>query len=376
MKILMVETGGWGGITHYTYNLLEGLARARKQSSLSLLTNYAYELRDKPRHFALLETHIRDSHYLKGVSLIAKAVSREKPDLVHIQSVISARKDWVFFVLARVFGIRLVYTAHNILPHEESERNAFGLKFSFAMIYRFSNAIIVHSNFAREELIRTFRVDPGKIRVIDHGNYLFADTGSFDKRRSRESLGIDPDAKVMLHFGAIREYKGIDELLYAFAAVVKGLPEAVLMIVGPALEKKTPERCRMLIKKLGLEAKVVLKEGYVPLDEVPLYFSCCDAAVFPYRRIYSSGALHLAYAFSKPVIAFATGALKESIEDGNNGLLVEPNDIGGLSMAMSRLLREDELRGRMGKASFELAVTRFSWDRIGEETMKFYSELS
>lgn len=369
MKILMIEIGGWGGICHYTYNLCQALSAVPGVEPV-LLTDADYELDGLPRSFRIIKAPLRGRPYFPAVAAVRAAIKAENPGVIHVQTLISARKDWLFFLLGNISGRTIVFTAHNVLPHEEFEQRAFLMKESFGCIYRNCTAVIVHSGYSQQRLCAMSGIAPDKVRVIPHGNYLFARRCA-DRAESRRVLGIAQDRMVALCFGAIRKYKGIDTLIGAFAQVRRALPEALLLVAGMPMHVDI-ERYRRQAAEQG--EGVVICPGYFSFEEIGRFFSASDAVVFPYRHIDMSGSLQLAYAYAKPVVAFNTGGIGEVIRDGVNGLLVPEGDTAALARAVARALRPEEAAA-MGAASLAMAENEFSWEAIAAKTRHVYEEV-
>jgi glycosyltransferase involved in cell wall biosynthesis len=258
-----------------------------------------------------------------------------------------------------------------VLPHEIYEQRAFGIKASLRVIYRCPKKIIVHSQYSKDRLISLFKVLPEKIEVIYHGNYLFVRTKELSPEHAKEILGIPQNKKVILQFGTIRQYKGLDTLIHAFKRIRERTGNVFLLTVGKPFNTDITY-FKNLINELNLTDDVILKDQYVPLEEIPSYFFASDLVVFPYKEIDMSGSLQLAYAFSKPVIAAKVGGLAEVVEDGKNGVFVEPDNIDALEKAMEKILFQDELMKKMGDFSFDLARKKFSWEKIANDTINLY----
>jgi D-inositol-3-phosphate glycosyltransferase len=373
IKVLMIDIGGWGGITHYTYNLMQALA-AHSEIECVLLTDQAYEMDGLPRDFKVIKRAFHGQPYMTFFVSVCKAVFACKPGIIHVQTMLTARKDWVLFLLARLAGARIIFTAHNVMPHEDAENQAFFMKTAFRFIYSSSRRIIAHSNFTRDAIMRIFGVAGGKISVIPHGNYAFFRTLEIPRDEARRQLNISPDKKVVLHFGALRHYKGIESLLQAMKLLCKRHSDVLLLLAGRPMN--VPQGYfRQAIAQQGLDASVMFIEKYIPAQEIPAIFFASDLVVLPYTHIDTSGSIQLAYGFSKPVVATRTGSMPEVVEHGVNGLLVEPGDPQALADAIEQILFEAAALDRMGAASFVLAKEKFSWQSIAKKTCQVYREV-
>lgn len=139
---------------------------------------------------------------------------------------------------------------------------------------------------------------------------------------AKKNLGFNPGDKVLLFFGYIRKYKGLDILIEAFAELTKEMEEAKLLIVGEFYDK--PEAYLDLIKQLNITDKVKVVNDFVPNEEVGKYYSACDLNILPYRSATQSGILNVSYGFYKPVLVTDVGGLAESVLDKKTGLIVAP----------------------------------------------------
>ena len=176
-------------------------------------------------------------------------------------------------------------------------------------------------------------------------------------------IGIDPAQKYTLFFGLIRDYKGLDLLLRAWA---KWMPDGrKLLIAGEFYASR--EKYISLIEELGLQDRVVLHDRFIADEDVKYYFSAADALVLPYRTATQSGVTQIAYNFSLPMIVTRVGGLPEIVPDGRVGLVCEA-DAESIKEALERLYEGDTLQ-RL-KANFAEERKRFSWaamcDRLEE----------
>ncbi|MCX7927439.1 MAG: glycosyltransferase family 4 protein [Candidatus Omnitrophica bacterium] len=371
-KILMIDVGGWGGITHYTYNLMQALAEC-KEIEVALLTNKDYELDHLPKKFSIFKVPLLGQSYLRTIHNIFSVIFCYKPQIIHIQTMVSARKDWFWFMLAKLIGKKIILTCHNVLPHEDIEKNAFFMKTAFRIIYSSAEKIIAHSQYSRNRLNNFFQIDLAKIVIIPHGNYLFFRKQELSPKEARKKLSIAEDKKVIINFGALRYYKGVDDLLCALDLLRKKRDNVLLILAGKPMH--VPENYfEKLIEQKQLTDYVLFKKGYISFEDIAVLFFASDLAVFPYQEIDTSGSLQLAYAFAKPVVATKTGSMPEVIEDGVNGILVEPGNVQALAEAMEKILFNSDITS-MSEACFHLAKERFSWDLIAQKTEQLYKEI-
>jgi len=289
--------------------------------------------------------------YLRGSGPVSNAVYAEK----------------ILFDLSllKKKGVRLIYTEHNGLSHD-TDRVAIEWRLRkrlFALVHH----VIVHSHAAKTLVCETFGVDEQKITVIPHGHYRSYYGPAPTRDESRKRLGIDTEGRVYLHFGMLRPYKGIENLLDAWKGHYVLNAQDRLFIAGRPIDDAYGAK---LAQKAGQTPGVNLRIGYVSDDDVPVYFGASDVVILPFRRILTSGSLILAMSFDKPVIAPRTGGLAEVME-GAEDLMYDPDDPAALANALrvSTTLDLDELSGRV-----RIACNRLDWEGISKLTSEIYGK--
>ncbi|NWF88235.1 MAG: glycosyltransferase family 4 protein [Ignavibacteriaceae bacterium] len=140
---------------------------------------------------------------------------------------------------------------------------------------------------------------------------------------SKKDLGFTEKDNVLLFFGYVRKYKGLDLLIEAFPAIKSFLPNAKLLIVGEFYD--SPNVYIDQIKKLGIDKDTVVVNKFVPNEDVGKYYNASDLVVLPYRSATQSGILNVAYGFSKPVLVTNVGGLSEFVENNKTGIIIKPN---------------------------------------------------
>ncbi len=281
----------------------------------------------------------------------ARAVVEFDPSLVVVQwwhpFFAPAYRALVRYVKRRS-GAPVVFLCHNVLPHEGSRATTALARWGLAA----ADAYMVQSNQDRETLTRFF---PDAIVVVNpHPTYTQFATGSMDGSAARARLGVD--GRVLLFFGLVRAYKGLDVLLQAIARVGETL-DATLLIVGEFYEDR--RRYDALIAQLGIGKRVRIVDRYVPDDEVGVYFCAADLVVLPYKSATQSGIAQTAFAFERPVVVTAVGGLPDVVRDGVTGYVVPPADPAALASAVTNFFAGDDAT-RMASA-IRAEAPRFSW---------------
>jgi len=363
----MIETGGWGGIAHYAWNLCQALAEAGAE--VTLLTNTRFELAARPRAFRADPCFDEASGYLRTAGAFLRRLSALGPAVVHVQSLISTRFDALLWPLVRRRA-PLVMTAHNVRSHERVPWESWTLW----RCLRGADAVIVHT--AESAQVVASRVGAKiPVRVIHHGDYaFFADDGGGDRQQARWLLDLPADARILLAFGAIRPYKGILELIAALPRIRARHPGAYLVIVGPLLVG-TQEEYQDAISKAGVEGAVAFRPEYVPHGRVATYFTAADVAVYNYRDVTDSGSLRIACSLGTPVVATAVGGFREFLTDGVTGRLAPPEVPDRLLEVINDVLADPAGAARMAAAARALAAAAWSWADSARRTLSLYGTL-
>lgn len=410
LRVTLYEPAGRGGVCHYTYQLAENLARAG--ADVTLMTTEDYELAHLDRRFRadylftaswptrvcrfvgrLRRTSHEDSKRARGPALVsgARPFLRKlrirllhlrallgflwrRPDVVHLQWPVDRSLDARFLEWLRRLGIPTVYTAHDVEPHASSEKDRAGLR----RLYESATRIVVHTESNKRELVSIFGVDPSRIAVIPHGSYdLLCGPEPLGKADARRKVGVPRGKKVILFFGLIKRYKGLEYLVEAFGYVRRDMSDAFLLIVGQVFEGD-PDGHRYysrLLDELRDEEDVLCVPRYVPLETVGDYLAAADVVALPYTRTYQSGVLLAAYAAGRPVVVTDTGGLSETVEKGRSGVVVAPGDAKALADGIREVLADPKRTEEMGRHARLLATTVFAWDVIAARTMELYRSL-
>ena len=235
--------------------------------------------------------------------------------------------------LQRHYGIPSVAVVHNALPHE---RHLFDAALSRYFL-RVCAGHVVMSDAVRRE-VEQLAHPASHVEQIDHPVYeRFGD--AVDREHARGALGLPDDAPVLLFFGFIREYKGLHVLLDAMPSIRERLPDVHLVIAGEAYDD--PDRYRSRIERHDLHDAVTWHDGYVPSDEVPIYFGAADLVVQPYVSATQSGVAQIAFHFEVPMVLTDVGGLAEVVPHEEAGLVVPPSDPDALARAAVRYFEDD-----------------------------------
>jgi len=274
----------------------------------------------------------------------------------------------VFFTVvlcSKLRGKKIVCTVHNVLGHESGVLDRVLTK----LIFRLPAHFITHSKSNRDQLQDFFKIEKRKVSVIPHGTYSFYKDGVVAKDRARKKLSLLKNDKIILYFGNIRKYKGIDILIRAFAGVKKRIPRVKLMIIGKNWIDWRP--FQNLIDKYSLNNDVITYLNYVPSSTVKYYFCVCDLVVLPYLEFEGqSGPGNIALSFRKPLVVTNVGGLPELVKDEN--VVVNSGNMEELANVIVNVLKNSGFRKKLESDSKKLAKEH-NWDVIAERTTELYN---
>lgn len=265
--------------------------------------------------------------------------------------------------LARLLGYRVVWTVHNLHPHERMKPERVFHLTNWALA-QLANSVIVHCEFARQALSRHYGRRRGII-VIEHPNYIDAYPNAISRGQARQMLTISDIDRVFLFLGAVRPYKGVEKLARIFGNLEQA--NLKLMVVGKMWDKDLEEQLKRLA---AIDGRIELYPDYVPDKDLQVYFNAADAVVLPYSEVLSSGSALLAMSFSRAVIAPRIGCLKEVITE-NSGILYDESDPDGLSAALKASLEVD--LERLGSGAYSRA-REFTWMQMVDRTLLAYGK--
>lgn len=302
-----------------------------------------------------------------------------RPDIIHVHwtepyiarrgsvSRVKARRTLLELRLAKRAGVGVVWTAHDLFRHDKSEDPA-ELAF-MRSLFRLADKVIVHCEAAAEGLLAALHLPPaerGRVAVIRHGHYRGAYPDTMTRAQARAELGLGVDARVIAFVGWVRSYKGVIELIEAFAGLDE--PDARLLIAGRAVDSDYSER---VTAGADRDERVRLDLGFVPDARLQVYLRAADVVATPFLEIFTSGSVLLAMSFERAVIAPRRGCVVDTLDDGGS-VLYDVDDPQGLEGALRVAMDADlEAMGRHNGARIEL----FDWSRVAEATRDAYREV-
>jgi len=282
-----------------------------------------------------------------------KTIRRTRPDVMHLNNC----HVWYILTL-RWLGRRypIISTMHDVEPHPGQD-DTWRKRKEIDTLARLSHRVFVHGEKLTQHLLTKYPMrTEDNVTVIPHGDYsLF----------TRYQSSAVEERNVVLFFGRIRDYKGLEYFIQAAKLVSLMVPDARFVIVGAGDFRPY---CRLLSEALDFE----VHNRYIPDCQVADFFRRASIVVLPYIQASQSGVIPIAYAFGKPVVTTHVGCLPDVVEDGQTGLLVPPGDAQALADAMLRLLGNDELRETLGRNAHQKMKDELGWSKIAATTLRIY----
>jgi glycosyltransferase involved in cell wall biosynthesis len=318
MRVLVVDPSSRGGIPAYTMLLARSLSAAGADVAIlgsreleptggevRLVRRLPADRWGRPRHAGPAFYLRRARTWIRSALVIRSEIARERPDVVHFQMPVNRRLD---ALLLRRLARReaLVWTAHDVLPFERSERD----RRRFGSIYRAVDRVIVHTPAAAGELRALAGVDPV---VIEHPVPSPTRTPRAEARRR---LGLALEGRLLCALGFIRSYKGYGLLAEVWERLGERAPR--LLVMGELFD----ERERPVLERLARHRQVEIRLGYAGDADLQLAACAADALLLPYASASDSGFVHLARALGVPVLASDAPQLASSVSATRAGAVI------------------------------------------------------
>ncbi len=313
---------------------------------------FAHKLVGTVRLFSYQSPRLRQPlRQLRTLRTVMREIRAFSPDVIHYQGF----HLWFDLALAVWRRYPLVFTVHDFRAHpgdKLTQKTPFWLEM---LARRSADQIIVHSEHVEELLGKEL----GSRRNMHRMPHL--------------QIGSDPvpakfeeDENLILFFGRIWEYKGLEYLIRAEPLISRRVPEARILIAG---QGEDFERYRRMMKN---PERFLVDNEYISEARAQEYFQRAGVVVLPYIEASQSGVIPLAYSAGKPVVATEVGGLPEMVEHGRTGLLVPPRDASQLADAVVRLLLDRKLRRLMGMCGKEKMEAECSPELVAQKTIDVY----
>ena len=346
----------------YDYTIQLSNTLSKKETVMLMLPNKV--LRDELEnieknvklHLFKSPKHIYYPTILFTVFEIIKQIKTFNPDVIHFQ--VSSPVLCLFFPFLR--GYPLVGTFHDVKLHLGEERLSNRILYNRGR--RYMNQIIVHGEKLKEQMIKEYNLPDEKVHAIPIGEHRVIPFKKYEREDLKE------DQNLILFFGRIYKYKGLEYLIKAEPMITNEVPNAKIVIAG------TGDNFKKYEEMMANRDNFNVHNYHISYKEGAELFQRCSVVVLPYIDASQSAVVPIAYAFKKPVVVTDVGAIPEIVDDGVTGFIVPPRNPEALADAIVKLLKDDKLRKEMGENAYKKLKTDLSWNNIAEKTIEVYKE--
>lgn len=252
---------------------------------------------------------------------------------------------------------KVLVICDNVIPHERKPGDRIFTKYFFNS----ADYFILLSEKVKDDLLK-LKPD-AKNKIIPHP--IYSNFGSaVSKLEAKQKLNLS-DEKIILFFGFIRDYKGLDVLFQAMSEL-KNKIAVKLIIAGEFYTDK--EKYIRLIETLKIKENIHLFTDFIPTSEVKYYFSACDAVILPYKDATQSGIVQIAMNFKKPVIASNVGGLGEVVHHNKTGFIVDKANPSLLANAILEFY--DGKKEKEFVENIENEISKYSWEKFVKNMME------
>lgn len=296
-------------------------------------------------------------------SRAARKILEFKPDML-------LTKFWMPFFAPSLGTVSKILKKHNVInisildnviPHERRMGDIALTKYFLKQ----QHAFVVMSNSVKDDLLKLL---PNAIYEL-HPHPIYDHFASkIPKNDARKSLNLPENKKILLFFGFIRDYKGLDLLLKS----MKLLSEDYHLVIAGEVYGKF-DKYDDLISRLHIQNKVSKFIRYIRDNEVPAFFSAADVAVLPYKSATQSGIIAICYQYDLPVIATDTGSLKEMVEPYGTGLIVDKIDYQSLTATIEKFFSSNPEKYSQ---NIEQYKSKYSWENLSYAILNLYSKIA
>ncbi len=278
-------------------------------------------------------------------------------------------------LLYRIRGKAVFLTVHNVNIGKRDGTDSYLNRISLKIQYRLCKGLFVHTTKMKDELITEFGIEPSKIKQIPFGINSTVPKTALSLRESRLKLGLSERNKVILFFGNILAYKGLEYLVRAFFDLAREDPEYRLVIAGRSKgDRNYWKSIEREINESGFSERVVTRIEFVPDEDTEIFFKAADVLALPYTSIFQSGVLFLSYNFGLPVVATDVGSLAEDVSIGQTGFVSQPKSSIDLAKTLRQFFDSELYLNLDSRRSqiVEYAKDKYSWQKVSKITLAAY----
>jgi len=377
--------GGHGGNDVYLFNILKSISgqanfeavlytcdetSADGLENVNLIYSNIYGKKNK---------YVRGLNYVIGTVKALNDAKSKKMSIIHLHLFGFSFLEYINLYLSKkIYGFPVVCTIHDIESFVEYGKK-YNVKHKYERFLKLMNAAIVHTDYARSELLKRMK---NRERYENKINTIYAcdieygilKKGTKNKVSARNIINLPLNRKVVLFFGMIKKVKGLDVLLKALVKVRERYSDVLLVVAGKVWKDDFNEY-EGIIREKCLMPNVECRIKYISGEQVPFYFYSADIIVLPYKKIYNSGVLIRALSYGTPVLSSDFGPFKEFIKDDHNGYLFKTGDDESLADKLKLILDNQESLREVSVNGKRFIEENFSLQSIGCKYIEIYKDV-
>ncbi|WP_321422001.1 glycosyltransferase family 4 protein [uncultured Methanobacterium sp.] len=356
MKILYISSWFFG----YVINLAN-LMSERGEVYLFLPNNTGKEYVDSIRddvntYFFELPQKFFSFQTVYMIYDLLRRINNIDPDIVHFQTTSHMLFLFLFF---RKF--KLISTFHDVKIHEGEKSLLFRQAAYFAA--KLSRKVFVHGKQLKKQIINEYKIPEDKVRIVPLGEDEFIEFKKYERNDLTEN------GNLILFFGRIYRYKGLEYLIKAEPLITNAIPEAKIVIAGRGEDFGIYED--MMVNKNNF----IVYNEHISFEKGTELIQKSSVIVLPYIEASQSGIIPVAYGLKRPVIATDVGSIPEVIDNNETGIIIKPHDHKALAEATIQLMKNPDLRKEMGNKGYEKLKKELSGEANVVKTYETYQEI-
>jgi D-inositol-3-phosphate glycosyltransferase len=370
--------GGHGGCNYYDFSLCKGILNAGGHPRLYTCDQTAVA-GDEGFPIALNYRGIygKASPWLRGLRYLRGSISsligakKHGARVAHYHFFHVGALELFNVLLAKSLRLRVVITAHDV----EAFKKGLSVPIFVKWAYLLADKVIAHNRVSRDELVNVLNVPSSSLSVIPHGNYLEYVPPGITRAVARAQLGFVESERVVLFFGQIKEVKGLNILIEAFAKALQK-DSALRLVIAGKVWKDDFSKYQQLITAHSLQEVCSCHIRYIPDAEVPIFYQCADLVALPYLKIYQSGVVLMAMSYGRSVLVSDIPGMMEVVVDTQSGFVFRSGDADHMAARINEVFETPRLLERVAAGGLKKVTEEYDWDEIGRLTLASYTEIA
>lgn len=372
-SIFYIDPQSYKNLAIYDYNLLSGMDFK--------IRYYGCKYYDGPElpgniiftpvfRYNKMNSNIKKAlSYMLSYIVIFVHILRFRPRIIHLQWLKLETVDYLFYSFLRLLGIKIVFTAHNVLPHNTGDRYA-GI---YKKIYNMANAVIVHASDTKSKIEKEFGIPRDKIHIINHGLLrLKIDTDKYNALKVKFDKKYNFDNKITFtSLGEQSTYKGIDTLIKIWTETPELYNNSNIQLVMAGKVKDLD------MSQLRGRNNVVIKDMRISDEEFYYLLTHTDVYLLPYREISQSGAMFTALSYHVPILVTDKGGLTAPLSMAKVGWRIKECNYDLLkNMLISLSHNRHEIESvKHNMPAWKKIEEAYDWHTIAKQTIELYGRI-